>query len=170
MKNSRLYYLSFLSLFLMGCAGKNQHESYTVGEPLTAEEEREEEMGKLFGDDSPFDFSNKKTLFADSGTIQINKYLWFATLEALKDIPLKHIDARGGFIETEPFRSEKGEVKSLRVVFVKPTLQLSSFKITEIPYSTAQNHKSNPQKSSLNSAQELKKIIFEKAKTQKFSS
>lgn len=69
--------------------------------PLTREEKRKTDFGKLFGDDFLF-FGESKKFDANATTgMRVNPYLWQASLDVLSFIPLSSVDANGGVIITE---------------------------------------------------------------------
>lgn len=105
-------FLFGLPLFLGACAGleKTQEED----DLLTRREERDKNVGKLFGDNALL-FGDTRKDEAGSTGIGVNSYLWRATLDTLSFMPLRHIDPFGGVILTEWYSKPESPTERLKV-------------------------------------------------------
>ena len=83
---------------LAGCGGMQRKEDAA---PLSKDERKRAKMGKLFGDEALTFRSDRKKSASETVGIGVNSYLWHATLDVLKDLPLASADPFGGVILTD---------------------------------------------------------------------
>lgn len=99
-RNTKQILFLGISLMLAGCSAdltpKEGQEA-----PLTREEKRKTNFGKLFGDDFLFFGESKKFDPNANVGMRVNPFLWQASLDVLSFIPLASADANGGVIITE---------------------------------------------------------------------
>lgn len=94
-------FLLCISLCLIGCGGTDLSPKEGQEAPLSRDETRKTNFGKLFGDSFLF-FGETKKFDANATTgMRVNPYLWQASLDVLSFIPLTSVDANGGVIITE---------------------------------------------------------------------
>lgn len=93
--------MSCVPLVLTGCGGTDLTPAEGQQAPLSRDETRKSNFGKLFGDSFLF-FGETKKFDANASTgMRVNPYLWQASLDVLSFIPLASADANGGVIITE---------------------------------------------------------------------
>lgn len=127
------HFLSFLLLatpcaLLCACQGGKPTTDYK--DIQTRHEAREEQVGKLFGDDV-FVFGDTKKAGEGSG-IGVNAHLWRATLDTLSFMPLMLVDPFGGVILTDWYtpQNEPGERLKVDVRILTKELRSDGLKIS----------------------------------------
>ena len=118
----RNFSILLVPVFLMACeTGPLTDDDSDV---LTREQNRNQSLGKLFGDDIfTFGGDNKKN---ESLGITVNEYLWRASLDTVSFIPLRTADPFGGVILTEWYTPASAPGERLKVDIFILDRQLSS--------------------------------------------
>ncbi|MCA0370484.1 MAG: DUF3576 domain-containing protein [Proteobacteria bacterium] len=132
MKHPYLYlFVATSCLLLSACQGGNPTTNYE--DIQTRREAREEQVGKLFGDDV-FVFGDTKKN-GDGAGIGVNAHLWRATLDTLSFMPLMLVDPFGGVIlsdwytpQNEPNERLKVDVRILTKELRSDGLKISVFR------------------------------------------
>lgn len=86
---------------LLGGCGADLAPAEGQQAPLSREDARKNNFGKLFGDEFLFFGESKKFDSNVPMGVRVNPYLWQASLDVLSFIPLASADANGGVIITE---------------------------------------------------------------------
>lgn len=119
-------YLCVVACFaIQGCVDEEQ------APPLTSGEERKEEIGKLFGDET-FSFGNTKNLREGLNGAGVNVYLWRASLDVFSFMSLDKIDPHGGIITTHWYEDPHASNQRLKinVVIYDDEMRADGLKIT----------------------------------------
>lgn len=119
-----------LALPLAGCDLLKQG---TPDNPLTPEEQREKERGKLTGEDGWNLFGSGKGADGGSGgaALGVNSFLWRATLDSLVFMPLISADPFGGVILTDWYEDPKtpGERFKVNALILDTALRADAVKV-----------------------------------------
>ena len=87
--------------------------------PISREEKIREEVGSVVGSDGvtfrPFHTKNEETKTTSNKHANINAYLWDATLDILKSMPIATQDSKKGLIITDWYTTEKEPNYSLKI-------------------------------------------------------
>ncbi len=129
------YLLSSLVIFLHFTA--LAESSY----PETAQQRRNEDFGSLLSKDGGVEVydsnPNAKTLFkggkaSGSSSMNVNQYLWQATLNTLSFMPLASADSNGGIIITDWYEDPAypGERYKVNAIVNSTELRVESLKLT----------------------------------------
>jgi hypothetical protein len=120
--------LSAVLLSLTSCAnsGASGDNSY----PKTREEEQQEAMGKLTGEDGIVLFGGSKKSAATEG-INVNSFLWRASLDMVHKMPLISADPFGGTIITDWYALDDNpsERYKINVYIIGPELRSDAIKV-----------------------------------------
>lgn len=120
----RLQYISiFLALvFLVGCeSGPLTPDDSDI---QSKSQQRNKDLGKLFGDDLLSFGSDKKP--TEVSGITVNEYLWRASLDTVSFMPLRTVDPFGGVILTEWYTPSSATDERLKVDIFILDRQLSA--------------------------------------------
>lgn len=91
----------FLIYNLSGCTYSNNKNIVYDETPKSPEEEKRDSRGSLFGENA-FKFSTKKERdSSDANGVNVNAFLWRASLDTVSFMPLASADPFGGVIITE---------------------------------------------------------------------
>jgi hypothetical protein len=124
MTKSKIIQLVTLSAILSSCSNFRPKDAPDEKAPLDSEEKRKYTFGSIIGDETlVFGGSRKKT--GSNGTgISVNTYLWQASLEAIKFMPLVSTDANGGVIVTDWYSESKQPNERIKVTLYIRGLEL----------------------------------------------
>ena len=100
--------------------------------PKTAEQRRDERAGNLTGEGGLLLFSGKKSGAASAAGIEVNAYLWRASLDVISFMPLISTDPFGGVILTDwySFAGVADEKLKVNVMINSSTLRSDAIKVT----------------------------------------
>ena len=112
--------LLFFFIFLLGCSSNNS----IVNNPITGEKKSPGIFSKDSGKGvSLSDILNPKS---SESTVNVNGYLWRASLNVLSIAPLVSTDALGGTIITDWYVNEKIKNKRIKIMAYIKTSELRS--------------------------------------------
>ncbi len=126
--NRLLLIFILLSALLSGCdflgAGK-------LDVPLTAEEQRKLDRGKLTGEDGWNLLGGSDEGDAAGATLGVNSFLWRATLDTLVFMPLISADPFGGVVLTDWYEDPKtpGERFKVNALILDTVLRADAIKV-----------------------------------------
>ena len=140
MKFRTLLILTLLTA-LSSCGGDNKPNSVSSdgkdpAYPMTAEDKRELERGKLTGEEGIVllggKFSPNRGMMGESIARGVNAYLWQASLDTISFMPIATVDATGGVIITDWYEDPKagGERIKANVVISSDELRASGVKVS----------------------------------------
>lgn len=152
---------------LSACAGAELQAEY----PKSREELEEEKMGKLTGEDGLVLFGGKKKSSATEG-INVNSYLWRATLDTVYFMPLISADPFGGTILTDWYRKTPNskERYKLNIFVIGGELRSDAVRVAAFKQVLAKNGSWMDVDSSPEIAQEIENKILLRAREIKFNS
>ena len=101
---------SLLLVLLAACSGSVQGEA---DYPKNREQIEEERVGKLTGEDGIVLFGGKKKSSSDG--INVNSYLWRATLDTIYFMPLVSADPFGGVILTDWYQLNPKSLERIKL-------------------------------------------------------
>lgn len=131
MRNTKQVLFLGVSLMLAGCSTDlSPNEGQEA--PLTREEKRKTNFGKLFGDDFLFFGESKKFDPNASVGMRVNPFLWQSSLDVLSFIPLASVDSNGGVIITEWYQAPNKPNERVKVTARINDRQLRADAITII--------------------------------------
>lgn len=96
-----IYSTLFFSVLLTGCGDKTQK---TIGAPIDSEDRAKLTFGSLAGEEG-FQFGGPKKESATKTHLNINPFLWRATLDTLGFMPLASADSMGGILVSDWYTS-----------------------------------------------------------------
>ncbi|MBN8827227.1 MAG: DUF3576 domain-containing protein [Sphingobacteriia bacterium] len=117
--------IACLALVMSSCESGNVKHSY----PKTAQEKREEEMGRILGDEGVVLAGKKRKV--ESVGITVNSYLWRAALEAASELPIQIVDPFSGVITTDWYQVtlNDNERFKLSIVITSDVLRADAVKV-----------------------------------------
>lgn len=118
-------FLSFL-LVLSGCANSTPVNSDA---PMSKEEIKDRNDGKLFGDALTFGKGAKSSSAGVSG-ITVNKYLWRASLDTISFLPLSSADPFGGVIISDWYSPNPNEKIKVTITVLSKALRADGLRIS----------------------------------------
>lgn len=104
-----------ISILILFAVNSFAESSY----PKSQKEQREEQMGSIFGGDGLV-FQPGKIMNSSTRTdgMPVNKYLWIASLEAVNFMPISSTDAVGGIIVTDWYSNEKNATERFKIMIM----------------------------------------------------
>ena len=114
-------YAWFFCLFLAGCRS-------TVTPVQDSDYERRFGHGSVLGDQGLTFGSISKD--KEDPTLKVNRYLWHATLDRLKALPLACTDGMGGVIITDWYEAKPGERFKATVHIYGSEIKANAFRVT----------------------------------------
>jgi hypothetical protein len=153
-------------LALSGCATSDKDVEYDY--PKTKDELDVERIGKLTGDDGIVILGGKSKSKATEG-INVNSYLWRATLDTLYKMPITSADPFGGTVLTDWYKLKPTaqERYKVNVFIVGSELRSDGVKVSVFKQVYAHNQWQDAQISE-DMAQEIENKILYKARELKF--
>jgi hypothetical protein len=136
--------------------------------PKTAEDERKQDFGELFGKDFLVFGSNRRSGGSGSGgqIVGVNKHLWRATLDTISFVPLISVDAVGGVVVSDWYAPKPKSPERLKIVVYISGTELRSDAINVKVFK--QVHSSSggwlSAQPSTKTARKLEEIILSKAR------
>ncbi|MDP3371317.1 MAG: DUF3576 domain-containing protein [Candidatus Paracaedibacteraceae bacterium] len=116
--------LSVVSL-LSACSGFRDKNAPDEKAPMDSEDRRKYTFGSVVGDETlVFGGSRKKTAGVSGSGMSVNAYLWQASLDALKFMPLTSTDANGGVIVTDWYSEAQKSNERVKVTLYIRGLEL----------------------------------------------
>ena len=110
--------MTFKNLFLLAtCFTLTACVDEEQTAPLSHSDQRKEEIGKLFGDDT-LSFGNTKNLREGLNGAGVNVYLWRASLDVFSFMDLDIIDPHGGVITTHWYEDPENAHQRIKVTIV----------------------------------------------------
>jgi hypothetical protein len=153
-------FMAWAGLFLI-CACQNAVVTNDDSEIATRREKRGLKDGKLFNQDA-FSFDAHKP--QESQSIGINKFLWRASLEIVRFLPLAQADPFGGVILTDWYQ-KPGENQRIKVNIhiLESRLKADGVKVSVFRQAFIKNEWKD-QAVDMNTAQQLEDAILTKAR------
>lgn len=109
---------------LSGCSSFRDKNAPDEQAPMDSEDRRKFSFGSIVGDEAlVFGGPKKKTGAASSG-MSVNSYLWQASLDTLKFMPLVSTDANGGVIVTDWYSESQKSNERVKVTLYIRGLEL----------------------------------------------
>jgi hypothetical protein len=125
MSITKIIQLVSMAAILSSCGNYRAKDAPDEKAPLDSEEKRKYTFGSIIGDETlVFGGSRKKTSSNDSGGVSVNAYLWQASLETIKFMPLVSTDANGGVIVTDWYSESKNPNERIKVTLYIRGLEL----------------------------------------------
>jgi len=159
--------VTILGLLLSACAGSSGFEaSY----PQTSEERETQKIGKLGGEEGLIAFGGSKSSAVDG--INVNSYLWRATLDTVYKLPILSADPFGGTILTDWYvMDNKSDTRfKLNVFIIGSELRSDAIRVSAFKQHKDRRGDWVDQAPSTMLAQEIENKILLKAREIKFNS
>ena len=124
----RKFLLAIFALFIVSaCSGANSQ----APETRSAEEIRQDERGKLTGDEGLL-LTGKRKDENSASPLGVNGFLWRATLDTLSFMPISSADPFGGTVLTDWYEDPNsvGERFKVNALILDKTLRADGIKIT----------------------------------------
>ncbi len=125
LKNQMLF-LAVMTFVLSSCSNFRAKDAPDEQAPMDSEDKRKFTFGSIIGDETLMFGGSKKKSTAEtgSGNISVNPYVWQASLEALKFMPLVSTDANGGVIVTDWYSENEKSNERIKVTLYLRGLEL----------------------------------------------
>lgn len=160
-------YILILGLMLAGCAKGITNTSY----PKTKEEREQERMGKLTGEEGLVLFGGKRGKSA-ADAINVNAYLWRATLDSVHFMPIITADPFGGTVLTDWYSSSSNANERIKfsIFIIGAELRSDALKVAAFKQLRGKNGEWKDVAPNLMLAKEMEEIILLKARDMKVKS
>ena len=135
--------------------------------PQTAEDERKQDFGELFGKDFLVFGSNRNSRSSSGGqAIGVNRHLWRATLDTISFVPLTSVDAVGGVVVSDWYAPQPSSRERIKVVVYISGTELRSDAINVKVFKQVRGSSGGwlAAKPSPKTANQLEDIILSKAR------
>jgi len=124
MSIKKLVLVVSMSGLLTGCSSYRDKNAPDEQAPMDSEDRRKFNFGSVLGDET-FVFGGPKKKNAGNSTgVSVNAYLWQASLEAIKFMPLVSTDANGGVIVTDWYSEMQKSNERIKVTIYIRGLEL----------------------------------------------
>ena len=97
----KLILLTSVTALLSSCSNFRPKDAKDEEAPMDSEDRRKFTFGSVVGDETLMFGGPKKRASSNNAGVSVNAYLWQASLEAIKFMPLVSTDANGGVIVTD---------------------------------------------------------------------
>lgn len=125
MSIKKLMLLVSMSALLVGCSKYRDKNAPDEQAPMDSEDRRKFTFGSIIGDETlVFGGDRKKKTSDGTGGVSVNAYLWQASLEAIKFMPLVSTDANGGVIVTDWYSESQKPNERIKVTIYIRGLEL----------------------------------------------
>ncbi len=166
---SKKLFISVLALTLLaGCSGVNPDSQY----PKPREVVDRARIGKITGEEGLTLFGGKRSRSSTADAINVNAYLWRATLDVVHFMPLLSADPFGGTVLTDWYQSpeHKKERFKVNVFIIGAELRSDALKVTA--FRQVQDNSGNWRDQNVHPAlaKEIEEKILLKARDLKVSS
>lgn len=153
-------------VLLAGCANMETTSEY----PKTWEQIQDERMGKLTGDEGIVLFGGSKKSSATDG-INVNSYLWRATLDTVYFMPLISADPFGGTVLTDWYQKNQNskERYKLNILIIGGELRSDAIRVSSFKQVKGKNGVWMDVDSSVEIAKEIENKILLRAREIKFN-
>lgn len=153
-------------IFLAGCANMETTAEF----PKTREQIQEERIGKLTGEEGLVLFGGTKKNAATEG-INVNSYLWRATLDTVYFMPLISADPFGGTVLTDWYQKNQNskERYKLNVLIIGGELRSDAIRVSSFKQVKGKNGQWTDVDSSPEIAKEIENKILLRAREIKFN-
>lgn len=161
----RVLNIAALCMFcLTGCGGMKSVET-----PKDRQMRRYDNVGKLLGQDALIfgpGAPSKEKRSGESMGLHVNPYLWQATLDTLRFMPMASADANGGVIITDWYTSQEKSTERVKVTaYITSTeLRVHSLKVTLHTQVFKNGVWVNKEQGNDETASQLENIILSKAR------
>ncbi|MES2253024.1 MAG: DUF3576 domain-containing protein [Pseudomonadota bacterium] len=113
-----------LTILLSACSSFRDKNAPDEQAPMDSEDRRKFAFGSVLGDETFVFGGPKKKNAANSTGVSVNAYLWQASLEAIKFMPLVSTDANGGVIVTDWYSETQKSNERIKVTIYIRGLEL----------------------------------------------
>ena len=126
MSIKKLMLVLSISTLLSGCSGHRDKNAPDEKAPMDSEDRRKFTFGSILGDETLVFGGDRKKKSSDGngGGVSVNAYLWQASLEAIKFMPLVSTDANGGVIVTDWYSDTQKPSERIKVTIYIRGLEL----------------------------------------------
>jgi hypothetical protein len=121
----KIVLLISVSTLLSACSNLRPKNAPDEQAPLDSEDRHKFTFGSIVGDEAlVFGGPKKKNASNGGGGVSVNTYLWQASLEAIKFMPLVSTDANGGVIVTDWYSESQKPNERIKVTIYIRGLEL----------------------------------------------